>query len=38
MQLVTKKTREEFDYLVKLSEGVFTKLWSNKKDEVWDKL
>jgi len=37
MQAATKKTRGEFDYLVKLSEGVATKLWSNKEDEIWDK-
>lgn len=37
MRPMTKKMRGEFDYLVKLSEGVFAKLWSNKEDEIWDK-
>ena len=38
IQATTKKVRREFDFLVKLSEGVATKLWSNKEDETWDKL
>ncbi len=37
MQKVAKGLRGEFDYLVKHSEEVFNRLWSNKKDEVWDK-
>jgi len=27
---------EEFDYLVKNAEKVFSKLWSSKKDDAWD--
>lgn len=38
VQTVAKKAEDEFAYLVKLSEKTFAKLWSNKKDEVWDKM
>lgn len=35
-QAMTARMRGEFDYLVKNSEQVFAKLWSNKKDDAWD--
>ncbi len=38
VQTMSKKMRREFDYLVKLSEGVAAKVWGNKEDEIWDNL
>jgi hypothetical protein len=36
MVKIMKNLHSEFDYLVKNSEEVFAKLWSNKKDGAWD--
>jgi len=35
---IESKTRDDFKDLLKLSELTAKKLWSNKYDEIWDKL
>jgi len=35
-QSMTARMRGEFDYMVKNSERVFSKLWGGKKDDAWD--
>ncbi len=33
---VSKKIKEDFSDLIKLSEKSLMKIWNNKSDEVWD--
>ncbi len=33
---VSKKIKEDFSDLIKLSEKSLMKIWDNKSDEVWD--
>ena len=35
---VVKETKKEFYDLLKHSESVAKKLWSNKEDDIWDTL
>ncbi len=34
----SERFSDEFDYMLKQSEKVAKKFWSNKEDDVWDKL
>ena len=34
---VTKKVKDDFSDILKLSEKSLIKLWDNKSDEIWNK-
>ena len=36
--VIKKVKKEDFSYLLKHSEKVAKKLWSNKEDEVWNNV
>ena len=38
LEKTPEKLKDDFKDLLKHSEAVAKKLWSNKKDDVWDKL
>jgi len=35
---ITKEIKDDFKYLIKHSEDVAKKFWSNKADDVWDTI
>ena len=35
---ITKQIKDDFKYLIKQSEDVAKKFWSNKADDVWDTI
>jgi AbrB family looped-hinge helix DNA binding protein len=37
-EAVSKKMKDDFQHLLRLSEGSARKLWENEKDAVWDSL
>ncbi len=35
---ISRRVKEDFGHLLKLSEDTAKKLWDNDKDAIWDKV